>query len=155
MRVVTLRLSSTPLPSPCECCCSCSHAVFLSDCRLCGELVCRSCSSKLHLPHKFEKKGKDLSRVCHGCLFLVLAKRVVGGETHPAVRFRVTQYVWGNVEPASMAEKIKLVPRVFFMPEWRSVHESSSCFKCAALTEKRHRQRRTEEGHERGGDQGG
>lgn len=91
-------------------------AVLCGVSRLCGELVCRSCTSKLHIPSKFEQKDKPLSRVCHECLFSVLARRVTQqGETSNAVMVRVKTYVWGGTVPSTQAEKERLLPRVFFL----------------------------------------
>ena len=117
---------------------SCAHvSSFLCD-RLCGELVCKACTSKLHLPKHFEKKDKELSRVCHQCLFTVLVQRMLKGDLDPQVRIRVQKYVWGPVEPPTVEEKKKLLPRVFFIPDWTDVRGSANCFKCAYVTERRH-----------------
>lgn len=107
-------------------------------------MCCRSCTSKLKVPHRFEKKGKDLSRVCHACLLGVLAKRVIEGETQPVVKTRVVKYVWGGREPATIAEKQKLLPRVFFPAHWENVYDTATCFICAVRTDRRHRQENIE-----------
>ena len=129
------------------CVCRCLVGVYLCicvcpDCRLCGELVCRSCTTKVYLPAQFEPKGKDISRVCHACLFGILVRRVTLGNeaANKQLMTRVRIYVWGNTLPPTQAEKEKLLPRVFYTPEWENVHDSATCFKCQTRTDKRHRQ---------------
>ena len=53
-------------------------------CCQCGELCCRSCTQKVHLPAKLEKKGKELSRVCTACILGVLVRRVVRAHSSHA-----------------------------------------------------------------------
>lgn len=125
-------------------------------CRLCGENVCRSCTSKLKIPSMFEKKthkeinanGSVLARVCHQCLFLVLVRRVRGGETSHPVISRVTSFVTGliegNTNPSvllTQADEIKLQPKTFYKPDtWANIHDTATCFKCNVHTDRRHSQ---------------
>lgn len=106
---------------------------------LSGELVCKACTSKLSLPPRLEKKDKELSRVCHACLFTVLARRVVAGEQSKPVTLLVSTWVWGHTLPSTDQEKAMLLPRVFYYPEWANVHDTASCLKCNVRTDQRHR----------------
>jgi len=110
------------------------------NCRLCGELVCRSCSSKLSIPKKFEKKDENEggSRVCHQCFFLLLVKRALAGDMPPPVKLRIEKFVMGSSSKPTAEDGRALRPRSFSVPSWVHPQDSATCFKCNAHASKRH-----------------
>ena len=51
------------------------------NCRICGDIYCGDCTTKMNIPAAFEKKAKSgPARVCHECRFKIFGKAVLESE---------------------------------------------------------------------------
>lgn len=124
---------SLPTQSPAEDTNNCRHCLVKFSyghkhaCRLCGFMYCSRCTEKVHLPSKFQIKGKTgPCRACSRCVATCLdekIKTVNDEDTRERVR------LWG-MNPSRLRE--------VYPPEWVDIRLVPDCYKCHKLTKQKH-----------------
>jgi hypothetical protein len=104
------------------------------NCRLCGQLVCSSCSAKFHLPRRFDLKNKrGPQRVCYRCRDEVLDRveeEYNSGVRNPHVTSMFIYHLQSRKRPSNYARDLSTGRFFIHKPRLVAFNSQNQCTKC-------------------------